>query len=214
MSSGDAQSYFVVGDAHGCAYTAQRLVSRAPEGRRIVLLGDYVDRGKNSMLTVSLVRQWVDEKRVIALKGNHEEMMALALLGGRVRDNDNWLAEGGDATIDSYGPSRGKLLDDAAFLDALPLYHLDPPYLLSHAGVPPDTSLDEAVNRKLILWNRGWLSDQWQQVAGHTPQREPIIHPGKWASIDTGCHLYGKLTALLLPEWETVHENVDERDRG
>ena len=209
----DLPRYFVVGDVHGCAYTLEALVARAPEDRRIVLLGDYVDRGPRAREAVALVRGWVNAGKVIALKGNHEDMMVRAILGGATRENDAWLAEGGDATMDSYGADSRALVDDARFLDALPSYHEDPPYLLSHAGVPPELTLEGAVRGKEILWNRGWLSDRWQQVVGHTPAPEPIVNPGKWAGIDTGAYASGVLTAILLPEWEVVQQEADPRDR-
>ena len=211
-TSGPAR-YFVVGDVHGCADALEALVSRAPEGRRIVLLGDYVDRGPRPRRAVALVREWVRAGKVIALKGNHEDMMVRAILGGGTRENDAWLSEGGDATVDDYGADGKALVDDATFLDALPCYHEDPPYLFSHAGVPPELTLEEAVRGKEILWNRGWLSDRWQQVVGHTPTPEPIVHPGQWAGIDTGAYSTGVLTAILLPEWEIVRQGPDSRGR-
>jgi serine/threonine protein phosphatase 1 len=209
----ESPRYFVVGDVHGCAHTLAALVARAETDRRIVLLGDYVDRGPNVRMAVDLVRGWVEAGTVIALKGNHEEMMARSVLGGPSAGHDAWIGEGGDATLDSYGSDRRALVDAATFLDGLPAYHLDPPYLLSHAGVPPEKSLEEAARSRLILWNRGWLSDAWEQVVGHTPTPEPIVHPGRWAAIDTGAYVHGVLTAILLPEWEVVRQEADPRDR-
>jgi serine/threonine protein phosphatase 1 len=209
--------YFVVGDVHGCAHTLAALVARAGEDRRIVLLGDYVDRGPNVRMAVDLVRAWVNSGKAVALKGNHEDMMARAILGGPAGGPaaalDAWIGEGGDATLDGYGSDRRALVDDATFLAGLPAFHLDPPYLLSHAGVPPDGTIQEAERSRVILWNRGWLSDEWEQVVGHTPAPEPIVHPGRWAAIDTGAYVHGVLTAILLPEWEVVQQRVDPRDR-
>src|SRR5690606_34369896 len=43
-----------------------------PEGRRLVFVGDLVDRGEKSLEVASLVKGLVEEGRALCLLGNHE----------------------------------------------------------------------------------------------------------------------------------------------
>jgi hypothetical protein len=74
--------YDFIGDIHGHAYALRRLlgklgyeerhgVYRHPE-RRVVFLGDYIDRGPQIPETLALVRGMVEDAGAIALLGNHE----------------------------------------------------------------------------------------------------------------------------------------------
>ena len=88
---------YAISDIHGClAAFEKRLAQINPElekkGNRLVLLGDYIDRGPDSCQVLnrvySLEKQYGKEK-VIVLKGNHEAWFE-DFLDGRGRD---WLAE-------------------------------------------------------------------------------------------------------------------------
>lgn len=74
--------YDFIGDIHGHAYALRRLLAclgyeerggvyRHPS-RRVVFLGDYIDRGPQIPETLSIVRSMVEEAGAIALLGNHE----------------------------------------------------------------------------------------------------------------------------------------------
>src|ERR1043166_4066276 len=93
-----------VGDVHGCSRALATLLDAiGPEpDDRLVLLGDYVDRGPDSRGVLDQLISLVGRCRVVPLLGNHEEMLlavrsAPAALKG-------WLTCGGLATLESYGP--------------------------------------------------------------------------------------------------------------
>ena len=88
---------YAISDIHGCldafeTRLAQINAELEKEGNRLVLLGDYIDRGPDSYRVLnrvySLQKRYGAEK-IIVLKGNHEVWFE-EFLAGRGRD---WLAE-------------------------------------------------------------------------------------------------------------------------
>ena len=68
--------------------------------------------GSDSFRVVQLIRhrlagEYTVFRSIINLKGNHEDMMVRAVLGGELSDKENWVSSnnGGDATVESY-PNR------------------------------------------------------------------------------------------------------------
>ena len=84
----------IVGDVHGELDALRVLMTAAgydnrgrhPEGRRLVFLGDLVDRGPDSPGVVRLVRGMVEQGRALAILGNHE----LNLLRGERKAGNDW----------------------------------------------------------------------------------------------------------------------------
>lgn len=83
MSEHAPQSYDFIGDIHGFAEPLSRLLRRLgysnsdgayrhPEGRRVVFLGDFIDRGPAIRETLQLVREMIDAGTALAVIGNHE----------------------------------------------------------------------------------------------------------------------------------------------
>src|SRR5262245_41504688 len=107
-----------IGDIHGCAQALRALldaVQPTPEDL-IVTLGDYVDRGPDSYDVLEQLIQLRRTGRLIALRGNHEEMML------RARQNDaelgEWLLCGGKQALKSYSHNG-----DAGRIDDVPSEH-------------------------------------------------------------------------------------------
>lgn len=74
--------YDIIGDVHGQAgmlkdllkqmgYTAGNGVYSHPE-RKVIFVGDFINRGPNPRMTISLVRSMVESNRAMAILGNHE----------------------------------------------------------------------------------------------------------------------------------------------
>lgn len=82
----------IVGDVHGEIDALHALLHRLaylpdgthPEGRRLVFVGDLVDRGPNSPAVAEFVRQLVEKERAQCVLGNHEFNI---LVGSRKPDN-------------------------------------------------------------------------------------------------------------------------------
>jgi hypothetical protein len=82
----------IVGDVHGEIEALQTLLQRLgyssdgthPEGRRLVFVGDLVDRGPDSPAVAGLVRRLIEAERAQCVLGNHELNI---LIGSHKPDN-------------------------------------------------------------------------------------------------------------------------------
>jgi serine/threonine protein phosphatase 1 len=77
---------YAIGDIHGCADLLDRLLERieshaGDRAKKLVFLGDYIDRGPDSARVVETLRrlQWRAPDDVVCLMGNHEEMLLKSL---------------------------------------------------------------------------------------------------------------------------------------
>jgi len=146
---------YVVPDLHGrfdlMCEGLQRISARAAgEAGSLVLLGDYVDKGPDSRLIIEHLLSRPDDKwRFVALKGNHEVLMVEAL-----RDPAQmaaWLEKGGDAALACYGGDPAAVPQThIAFIDQLPLMHLDDHRIYVHAGVDAGVALDRQSEKTLL----------------------------------------------------------------
>jgi len=75
--------YDIIGDIHGqgdkliqllekIGYTEKEGVYQHPEGRKVLFLGDFIDRGPKQKLVVETVRSMVEGGHALAIMGNHE----------------------------------------------------------------------------------------------------------------------------------------------
>lgn len=219
---------YAIGDVHGRddlletmhARIASDLQSRHPEAdATIVHVGDYVDRGPDSLAVIDRLMSGVAGFETICLKGNHEAMM-LACVGTDDRQTwSAWRANGGDATLRSMGlgglfnrvdSTRLKQALGAArlaWLRSLPLTHRTADALFVHAGIVPGRPL-ELQEEEDLLWIRdGFLDSEADHgflvVHGHTPMATPDRQPNR-LGIDTGAVYTGRLTAAVLGEAQKV----------
>lgn len=82
IQAGDASGYDLIGDIHGCAQTLQRLLEQLgyrkqggvywhPQ-RKVIFLGDVVDRGPRIREALHIVRDMVERGSAQMIMGNHE----------------------------------------------------------------------------------------------------------------------------------------------
>jgi serine/threonine protein phosphatase 1 len=173
LGVGPEAEVFVVGDIHGRSDLLAALIDEAArepklrDKRAIVFLGDLIDRGSDSLGAITVAsgakaRVGADES--IALMGNHEAMMRLALdpetpWEDAIDAFDTWIANGGDRTVAEFlktdEPPNDLDLDEmlAEARAALPprvcawLSSLKPSWrvgqvLFVHAGVNPQVELE------------------------------------------------------------------------
>jgi serine/threonine protein phosphatase 1 len=224
----EGELLYAVGDIHGRLDLLEKMLgmiaadARTSGGaarRRLIFLGDYVDRGPESKGVVeTLLTALPQGFDVHFLKGNHEAIL-LDFLGEPWR-LDHWLLNGGEATMRSYGVNTGQLallrappeVWREAFASALPETHLRffknlelsvsfGDFLFVHAGVRPGVPLQAQTEADLI-WIRSPFLDHAGSfdkmiVHGHTPGQVPVMRPNR-IGIDTGAVFTGRLTALRL----------------
>ena len=227
MTSRIAQLTYAVGDIHGYDDLFEQIIERIRadaeglgERPRIVLLGDYVDRGPASRQVLDrvgrlLAADWCD---VVALMGNHEE--ALLRFLDEPEFGDTWRDWGGAATLDSYGvvmPYMARSMEiwdevsrrfaakvdpvHVEMLRAMPSSFQAEDYLFVHAGVDPDRPLAEQDGATFMYIRGRFLrADQacdYVVVHGHSPHKVPVN--ARWRiGIDTGVYYSGVLTAIRL----------------
>src|SRR5271165_1398204 len=97
-----------IGDIHGCSAALASLVRAIDPTPHdlLVFLGDYIDRGPDSRGVLEQVIALVERCTVVALMGNHEEMLLAALEGQS--ELRYWLKFGGTEALASYGYRAGR----------------------------------------------------------------------------------------------------------
>jgi serine/threonine protein phosphatase 1 len=215
---------YAIGDIHGRADLLddllQRVVRDAAEhpddqARRLIFLGDYVDRGDDSRAVIErLLRQSLPGFATIYLKGNHEQAM-LDFLEGR-SDGQAWLSYGGAETLMSYGVAPMGRANNSlrkALAAAVPAEHLDflrncvlhyiaGDYVFIHAGVRPGIAL-EAQDPLDLLWIRDDFLEAYEAlpgrvvVHGHTVCKR-VQNLAHRINIDTGAFFSDRLTCVVL----------------
>ena len=207
-----AGKIFAIGDIHGCLDKLKTLLGMIQvnwDKDLMVFLGDYVDRGPDSRGVIELLLNLKKEHadRLIFLKGNHEWMFMQFLNG---EDHDLFLPNGGKKTLESYSVKKDKIdipQSHRDFLDHLDLYFETNDYIFVHAGLRPYISISEQSPEDL-LWIRSHFlksSYDWGKrvIFGHTPFSVPLIETNK-VGIDTGAVYGGRLTCLVLPDFEFI----------
>ena len=179
-------------------------------------MGDLIDRGPDPRGVVSLCI----DKGIEPVMGNHEHLL-MDYLGDSLRYGHGvFMANGGRTTLASYDNKIPE--DHLDFLSTLPLHIETEHFFLSHAGIHPSITMEDACdinkrNQLNILWNRNGLADLGKmQVIGHSPAEKPLKYKGKngmyGINIDTGC-VYpslGRLTAISFPERQIYQVSCED----
>ena len=200
---------YVIPDLHGRFDLLRDALARIKDhavgkAGAIVALGDYVNKGPDSKQVVERLRAGMfDGWRFFPLKGNHDAMMVEAL-----RDSskmDWWIEKGGDTTLKSYGGDPSAIPEaDVAWLDGLPLMHIDAYRIFVHAGLDPDLPLDAQAEHTL-LWKRypkGYKSGFGGRhvVHGHNSFAQgPELYEGR-TNLDTLAWRTGRLVTGVFDD--------------
>ncbi|VUD74060.1 Serine/threonine-protein phosphatase 1 [Methylobacterium symbioticum] len=203
---------YAVGDIHGCADQLDRLLEgiethAAGRPRRLVFLGDYIDRGPASARVIETLRKlhWREPDSVVCLMGNHEAMLLESL---RTPGADaHWMVNGGLATLDSFGVEEPAALpsDVLDWIEALPTLHADARRWYVHAGFHPASPAPDPDARNRLWIREPFLTEDRDfgrhVVHGHTPQGggRPEVRAYR-TNLDTGAVYGGPLTAGVFTD--------------
>lgn len=221
-----------VGDIHGMYEKLIKLMEKIqfdPEEDLLVFLGDYIDRGPDSVKCLQCVYdlQRAHTDSVICLMGNHEVMMFSYLMQKRVNYNtviadyaDSWLENGGFDALKQLDELETGLKNELLqWVENLPVKYQYQEFFFCHAGVDPDVPLP-AQTEFDMLWRRQQWWEQYKGVetivVGHTPVQKvkkktryakPLFLPNNVIMCDTGAYMSGgKLSCvdvLSQKVWQT-----------
>ncbi len=229
----------IIGDIHGCYDETIELIEKLgyqieqapdngknygieithPENRKLIFLGDLVDRGPNSPAVLKLVMSAVHSGVAYCVPGNHDIKLQKKLKGKNV-NLDHGLAE----TIEQLNRETPVFINEVKeFLYSL-ISHLvfdNGNLVVAHAGLKEEMQgRGSGAVRSFCLYGEttgeidefglpvryNWASEyrgKAKVVYGHTPVPEAEWF-NRTIDIDTGCVYGGKLTALRYPEEELV----------
>jgi len=226
----------VISDIHGCYDEFVRLLEVAnynPIEDQLILLGDYIDRGKDSKKVIEKVMELV-KQGAIALRGNHDDWF-LCFLANHEKSREYLLeGVGGFNTLISYlgldylkketnldnvvKRIKGEYSEHLRFLVNLPYYYETDDYVFVHAGVNPFSFSDWRNEPETLSWirwefiNRPTSLDK-TVIFGHTSCR--TIHNSNdiWVSddkigIDGACCFGGQLNCLEITDKEISQYHV------
>lgn len=219
----DGEIVYAVGDIHGRLDLLEQAIDAigrsatkfpAASKRRIVFLGDYVDRGPDSAGTIEyLLNHRFAEFAPTFLRGNHEQAMLDFL--DAASPNPAWLNFGGVAALASYGIAAADRSVESIrdeMRDRVPSAHIDflrrtemsksiGDYLFVHAGIRPGIAIERQIPQDFMWIREPFLSENkpfdFRVVHGHTITEYPDIRPNR-IGIDTGAYASGVLTVLAL----------------
>lgn len=222
---------FAIGDAHGYAGALSALMTQLAHEIKtrythqtvdVVLLGDLVDRGPDPVGCLRLAAQGVQapnaETRL--LLGNHDWYLAAAAsLRGLTMTADaleKWMRWGGRETVAALGlePFRGdgalvreRLGPEACrALEEMDLHFATGEVLCVHAGVDPDTALEEQTEHDL-MWIRDRFLEPAEQAGRDWPLGMTVVHghtPDAWGvfphriGVDSGGFYTGMFSAIEM----------------
>lgn len=226
----------IVGDVHGCARELTTLLERLgysrrssrrpflhPGGRRVVFVGDVVDRGPRIVAASRIIMDMCEAGTALAVAGNHDVDLAACLNGEREAGKTGTRRSIDQIRALPIGTRRRFIRRFTEFVAGLPVHLvLDGGRLaVAHAGVKEQflgRQSDEISRFALHGETTGeydayglpirvkWAASYGGRalvVYGHTATPEP-----EWlnntVNIDTGCVYGGRLTALRYPEKEMV----------
>ena len=217
---------FVIPDIHGCARTFHALLHNViklqPEDT-LYLLGDYIDRGPRSKELLDAIIQLRRKGYSIhPLRGNHEQMLLQSQ--DSVYALSLWLANGGHATLDSFG------VEDAGeipygyrnFLLGLRSHIILDKFVLVHACLNFEIP-DPFADTEAMLWARACKVNPERIggrriICGHSAVSRETVEESLSTSrimLDNGC-VYkerpglGNLTTLELNSMSLFYQkNID-----
>ena len=224
----------IIGDVHGCFDELHSLLGKLgyqitevdghfetkhAEGRKVIFLGDLVDRGPKIPDVLRLAINMAERGDALCVPGNHDIKLMRKLNGKDVR-----ITHGLAESLEQLEREPPEFKEQVAtFVDKLVSHYVldDGQLVVAHAGLKEELQgRGSGKVRDFALFGEttgetdefglpvryNWAAEYRGKatvVYGHTPVPEP-----EWLNrticIDTGCVFGGKLTALRYPEKELV----------
>src|SRR5699024_5639342 len=145
---------------------------------QLILLGDYVDRGRDSKGVLNRVSE-LKRNGAIVLRGNHDEMM-LNAVNGVPEALERWERNGALITLQSHDSSIENVTLSAgtefekhiSLIREMDYYYETKDYIFVHAGVSPDIPVQKT-DPHTFVWIRDLFYEKYSGdktvIFGHTP---------------------------------------------
>lgn len=191
-----------IGDIHGCDVALTTLLDgiELTSDDTVVVLGDLIDRGPDSMRVIDRLIQLSKTLNLIGICGNHDEMLLHSLERGAA--GLLWTGVGAIATLNSYGGDlTGIPNEHIEFLKSLRDYWETETHIFVHGNIEPEIPMAQ----QSVAWMR-WSKLNGDEVrhcsgktviCGHTSLASgvPALRDG-FVCIDT--RAYGGLWLTCL----------------
>jgi serine/threonine protein phosphatase 1 len=207
---------FAVSDIHGCFRPFYELVVniiKLTRSDRLILLGDYIDRGEQSREVIDFIIDLQENGFDInALIGNHEQMLIDSFYEPDLMNL--WAMNGGLSTLQSFGIGNIREIDKLYldFFNSLDYYLILGNTIFVHGGFD-DLAPDPFLDKQSMIWEcslsyQNPLLSGKTIIHGHRPKTIAYVNrllrvKSSVIPIDTGCVYdketgYGFLSALEL----------------
>lgn len=222
----------IIGDIHGCydelcelleklgyVVDKQQNIAHSPQNRKLVFLGDLVDRGPKSPEVLRMVMSMVQTNQAYCVLGNHDGKLLRKLKGSKVQ-----VKHGLETTMEQLEHESEQFIEEVKqFLVGLISHYVfdEGKLVVVHAGLKEKLQgreskkvrdlamfgettgeVDEFGLPIRVKWSESYKGSAFV-VYGHTPQAKAKII-NNTINIDTGCVFGGRLTAFRYPEREIV----------
>ncbi len=205
---------FAISDIHGCFKPFYELIVNSvklKKSDKLILLGDYIDRGDQSKEVIDFIIELSRNGfKITPLKGNHEVMLCDAYRDPAM--TYLWMMNSGDSTLVSFGVSDIREIDNhyLEFFSQLEYYKILGNFVFVHAGFN-DYAINPFLDNHFMVWECRPSYDNpvllgKTIIHGHRPRNisyvnKLISEKSKVIPIDTGCIYtddpgYGNLSAL------------------
>lgn len=183
-------STWVTTDLHGNYNLWTQIKNFIKEDDILFFLGDAIDRGPRGF---EIFKEMLEDKRVIYLRGNHEQMMydsfIIQPVSIRQKCFKHWQKNGGDVTlqnIEELNIPINQKINLIEQIEKLPYFaeyknNSGVKFFLSHAGTSFGlyyNKFSEEIQKEKLLWDRDHILMPWGDEAeyqmtisihGHTP---------------------------------------------
>ena len=200
----------LIGDIHGEAPSLRALLEKLgysetslgyqhPDHRKVIFVGDLVDRGLWQREVIHIVRSMVESGNAQCVMGNHEfnaiAFGTIGINGKPLREHSDKNVKQHEAFINAFEDSHGEYLETLNWLKSLPLW-IDLPNMRVIHACWDQSEIDFLLNR----YGDVYLSDELLHLASTAGTKE-------YRAIET--LLKGKETAL--PEGAFYHDKEGTR---
>lgn len=236
--SNDTGPFDIIGDVHGCYdelimllekldyqvnISEKNIQVKHPQGRKVIFLGDLVDRGPKIVQVLKLVMAMCASEIAYCVQGNHDNKLYRKLNGRNVQVK-NGLEDSLSQLENEKKEFIIKAKDFIKYLESHLIFdHHN--LVVAHAGMREDLigrsskrvrdfalygettgETDEFGLPIRYLWAKDYKGKALV-LYGHTPNLE-VYKMNNTINIDTGCVFGNKLTCYKYPEDEFIYVNA------